>query len=148
MQTTVNSDLGKRARYYQGMIDLNLINRGEPYSKLKKAFGVFICLDDLFDVNRSIYTFKNLCLEDNYIYLNDGSTEVFVNANGSREGLAEAQVAILDYVAGKATSDILTLRINDMVINARAKEQWRTEYMTLLQRDREKYEEGLAEGRA
>lgn len=28
------------------------------------------------------------------------------------------------------------------------KEEWRNEYMTLLQRDREKYEEGKAEGKA
>ena len=148
MQTTVNSDLGKRARYYQGMIDLNLINRGESYSKLKEAFVVFICLDDLFDANRSIYTFKSLCREDTTIALNDGATKVFVNANGSREGLTSAQAAFLDYVAGKAPSDNLTQRLNEMVIDARAKEKWRTEYMTLLQRDREKFEEGLAEGRA
>ena len=31
---------------------------------------------------------------------------------------------------------------------ARDKEEWRNEYMTLLQRDREKYEEGKVEGRA
>ena len=34
------------------------------------------------------------------------------------------------------------------VKRARDKEEWRNEYMTLLQRDREKYEEGKAEGKA
>lgn len=34
------------------------------------------------------------------------------------------------------------------VKRARDKEEWRNEYMTLLQRDREKYEEGKVEGRA
>ncbi len=36
MQTTLQKDLGKRTRYYQGMIDLNLIEKGAKYSKLKR----------------------------------------------------------------------------------------------------------------
>lgn len=38
MQTTLQKDLGKHTRYYQGMIDLNLIEKGAKYSKLKKTF--------------------------------------------------------------------------------------------------------------
>ena len=34
------------------------------------------------------------------------------------------------------------------VKRARDKEEWRNEYLTLLQRDREKYEEGKVEGKA
>lgn len=37
MQTTQNVNLPKRSRYYQGMIDLNLIERGADYNELKKA---------------------------------------------------------------------------------------------------------------
>ena len=33
MQTDVQKDVAKRSRYYQGMIDLNLIEKGEKYSK-------------------------------------------------------------------------------------------------------------------
>ena len=35
MQTTISKDIAKRSRYYQGMIDLNLISRGAAYSELK-----------------------------------------------------------------------------------------------------------------
>ena len=55
MQTTISKDLPKRTRYYQGMIDLNLINRGAAYSELKESYVVFICLEDLFKRDRSIY---------------------------------------------------------------------------------------------
>ena len=34
MQTTLQKDLGKRTRYYQGMIDLNLIEKGRKYRML------------------------------------------------------------------------------------------------------------------
>ena len=146
MQTTIGKDLPKRSRYYQGMIDLNLINRGAGYSELREAYVVFICLDDLFEKNRSIYTFRNVCIEDKEIELQDASTKVFVNAAGSREGLSRAQIAFLDYVAGKEPSDDFTKKINQEVYRARNKEEWRREYMTLLQRDREKFAEGKAEG--
>lgn len=44
MQTSITVDIPKRIRYYQGMIDLNLITAGESYKKLKKTFIIFICL--------------------------------------------------------------------------------------------------------
>lgn len=40
MQTTRQKDLPKRTRYYQGMIDLNLIQKGMRYSELKKSYVI------------------------------------------------------------------------------------------------------------
>ena len=42
----------------------------------------------------------------------------------------------------------MTTKLSMEVKRARDKEEWRNEYMTLLQRDREKYEEGKVEGKA
>lgn len=148
MQTTISKDIAKRSRYYQGMIDLNLISRGAAYSELKESYIVFICLEDLFKKNRSLYIFRNICVEDRELILGDGATRVFVNASGSRDGLTAAQTAFLDYVAGKEPTDDLTTKLSEEVQRARDKEEWRNEYMTLLQRDREKYEEGKVEGKA
>ena len=41
MQTTRQKDLPKRTRYYQGMIDLNLIQKDMRYSELKKSYVNF-----------------------------------------------------------------------------------------------------------
>ena len=38
MQTKIKKELPKRSRYYQGMIDMNLIERGAPYKDLKLSF--------------------------------------------------------------------------------------------------------------
>ena len=38
MQTTNPRNLPKRSRYYQGMIDLNLIEKGENFNKLNKSY--------------------------------------------------------------------------------------------------------------
>lgn len=45
------------------------------------------------------------------------------------------------------SADEFTQRIENVVIKARNKEEWRLEYMTLLQRDREKFEEGVESGK-
>ena len=39
-------------------------------------------------------------------------------------------------------------RLDEAVKKAKDREEWRMEYMTLFMRDREKFEEGKAEGRA
>ena len=41
MQTTLKRNLPKRSRYYQGMIDINLLSKSRDYSKLKKMFCDF-----------------------------------------------------------------------------------------------------------
>lgn len=143
MQTVLSKDIAKRTRYYQGMIDLNLIERGADYSELKRSFIVFICLEDLLKAKRSIYTFKSLCIEDTDIVLEDEATRIIVNANGNREGLSKAQIAFLDYVLGKNPTDRFTKKISKAVQEAREKKEWRLEYMTLLQRDRQNRQEGF-----
>ena len=63
MQTTTNKNLPKRSRYYQGMIDINLLSKSMNYSKLKKSFVIFICTFDPFDKDSYVYTFQNTCKE-------------------------------------------------------------------------------------
>ena len=64
MQTTENRNLPKRTRYYQGMIDLNILEKGENYKDLKRSFVIFVCTFDLFGERRHIYTFENRCLQN------------------------------------------------------------------------------------
>ena len=40
--------LGKRTRYYQSMIDMDSLMKGEDYSKLKESYVLFICKKDPF----------------------------------------------------------------------------------------------------
>lgn len=46
MQVTNKKELAKRTRYYQAMIDLNTIEKGETYNKLKESYIIFICTFD------------------------------------------------------------------------------------------------------
>lgn len=148
MQTTLQRDLGKRTRYYQGMIDLHLIEKGAKYSNLKKTFIIFICLDVPFSGNLPVYTFKNICEENKSIYLNDDAAKVIINANGNRAGLSQDMCAFLDFLQDKAPGSEFTEELQKAVEKAIDNPEWRQDYMTLLMRDQENQEIGEALGTA
>ena len=96
MQVAAKRNLPKRSRYYQGMIDLNSIEKGARYNSLKKSYVIFICMFDPFEKNLSIYTFSNHCKEMPYLELGDRTTKVFVNPYGDTKELTEEIKAFLN----------------------------------------------------
>jgi len=101
MQKVNTRELPKRSRYYQGMMDLQLIDSGQPYKKLNQSYVIFICLEDVFGKNRHIYTFENICREDPGIKLRDGAIKIFLNAKGNLNDVSSELRAFLDYLGGK-----------------------------------------------
>ena len=146
MQTTKQADIPKRTRYYQGMIDMFLINKGANYKELKKSYVIFICLDDIFDKSRCVYTFENRCIEDTSIRLDDESTKVLINPKGCRDGLSEDMNDFLDFLMGEEAQSEFTREIKAEVTQARKREDWRSDYMTLEMIRKEEREEGRTEG--
>ena len=143
MQTTTRKDLPKRTRYYQGMIDLNLISRSAPYEDLKKSFVIFICMKNPFEKkDLHLYTFENRCKQNVDLCLGDESTKVILTPDGNANDVSEGLADFLDYLAGKGGNSSFVKRLDKAVVKARKKEEWRMEYMTLLMRDREKFAEG------
>ena len=145
MQTTKQKELPKRTRYYQGMIDLNLIQKGMDYSELKKTYVIFICLKDVFGKNLPVYTFNSICEQDHSIRLGDEATKVILNAEGSREGLSENMCKFLDYLIGKRATDGFTQKLQDAVDSAIAKKEWEVQYMTFAMKIREERKEASFE---
>ena len=143
MQTTLKKELPKRSRYYQGMMDMDLIQKGAKYAELKKSYVIFICTADPFHLNLPIYHFENLCMENKDLLLGDEASKVFINSKGVRENISADMKAFLDFLEDREADSHLTKRLQKEVENARQQEEWRHEYMTL----EEKYEEYLEEGR-
>jgi len=147
MQTTKKKDLPKRSRYYQGMIDIDLIQKRAEYSELKKSYVIFICTSDPFDLSLPVYHFENACMENTDLLLDDETEKIFVNSKGIRENISEEMKAFLDFLEDEQSNSHLTKRLQEELENARRQEEWRHEYMTLAERDEEKREEGRQEGR-
>lgn len=147
MQAADTKNLPRRSRYYQGMLDLNLISKGENYKKLKKCYIIFICRFDLFGENLSRYTFENLCREKPEIKLGDESLKVFICPSERKNSVSPKLQALLNYLSGKGCEDTFTRKIDKEVKKARECEEWKVEYMTLLMRDQENMEKGMERGR-
>lgn len=147
MQKVNTRELPKRSRYYQGMMDLQLIDSGQPYKKLNQSYVIFICLEDVFGKNRHIYTFENICREDPEIKLRDGAIKIFLNAKSNRNDVSSELRAFLDYLGGKKSEDEYVQKLEKAVREAKHNRKWRHEYMTLLMRDQENQEIGEERGR-
>ncbi len=141
MQTTNKKDLPFRSRYYQGLIDLNTIEKGESYKRLKESYILFICTFDPFGQNRAQYTFENLCVEDKELSLNDGTKKIFFNTTAYGKAEDTAVREFLKYVNGGESDHPFVKTIKDKVEQVKSNKEWRLEYMTLYMREQEIREE-------
>ncbi len=142
MQTFNRKNLPRRSRYYQGMSDLDSLEKGMDYNALNDSYIIFICMFDLFGKGRSIYTFQNYCKEDKSIILADGTTKIFLNATGTGDDVSEDLAAFLKYLTGQVSENKFIKGIDEAVIKARNNIDWRHDYMTLEMKYREFLEDG------
>lgn len=147
MQVAVKFNLPRRARYYQGMIDLNSIEKGAKYELLKKSFVIFICMFDPFDVGLPVYTFTNRCKEKLDLELDDGTTKVFINPYGNTEKLSSELKAFFSYLKEEITQSDFTKQLDDEVERVRENKEWRREYMAWISALEEAREEARKQGR-
>lgn len=138
MQIAAKRNLPKRSRFYQGMIDLNSIEKGASYNSLKKSYVIFICMFDPFKKNLPIYTFSNRCKEMPDLELGDETTKVFVNPYGDTKGEIKA---FFGYLKEELTQSDLTKKLYEEVEKARENKEWRREYMAWISELEESKEE-------
>lgn len=143
MQTVENRNLPKRTRYYQGMIDFNILEKGENYKNLKKSFVIFVCTFDLFGEGRHIYTFENRCIESLQLPLGDDAVKIILNTKRMMDDVTHELKSLLDYIDGAQPDDDFTKELEDAVDLVRRNEKWRLDYMTLQMNYQEKYEQGI-----
>jgi predicted transposase/invertase (TIGR01784 family) len=144
-----SDSIAKRSRYSQGMIDLNLLERGAHYNELNRSYVIYICRFNLLeDIGLHKYSFLNLCRENPQIELGDETEKIFLCAKGTVNDVSEKLQAFLDYIAFGTPSDGFTNELENEVKKARDHIKWRTEYMTFLEQLERERNEGRAEGRA
>ncbi|MCM1049582.1 MAG: Rpn family recombination-promoting nuclease/putative transposase [Clostridiales bacterium] len=146
MQARNTGVLPIRSRYYQAVIDINLIEKGMDYEKLGKNYIIFICTFDLFGKGRHIYHFENLCIEDTTIRLNDGTEKIFLNTKGKMNDADKELINLLKYFDSLVPQDAFTEELDKEVLEARLHRKWRHEYMKLEVMMWDSKREGIAEG--
>ena len=81
---------GKPIRLDVYTMDVDFLQKGNPYQDLPEGKVLFICTFDPFGQNLPKYTFQNKCDEDGSISLYDGTFKIFCNCMASTENLPES----------------------------------------------------------
>ena len=155
MQNTRKTDLAKRSRYYQSLIDTSLLEPGIPnYNILNQSYVIMIMTFDLFGYGKYVYTFENKCKEVPECSLGDGTAKIFLNTKGENaDEVPDELIEFLDYVehstaetAGKVKSERVR-RVHDRVCRVKLSEEVGVKYMQAWEENYYEREEGRIEGR-
>ena len=131
IQTSVPPDLPKRTRYYQSLMDVDCLLRGQSYAELKDSYVLFICTQDPFNKGLPVYTFENTCREESGFFLADKSYKVFYNASAYGKEKDDELHALLRYLCKKQATSNFTQTIDGLVESTKNNEKFRSVYMSL-----------------
>ena len=142
----VQEELPLRVRYYQGMIDQEILSSGTDYIFLKETYIIFICTYDPFGKGKYVYHFHMACDEDEEIQLQDKMNWIFYNTTADLSEAPEGIREFLNYVENETVDDDFTKLLDKEVKNARLNEDWRAEYLKTYVNDMDMRREGYVEG--
>ena len=144
--------LPKRTRYYQSVIDMDMLKQGENFDQLNPLVLIFICTFDFYKEGRYVYTFKSRCLENLELELANDVTVKLVNAKGKQGQVNDLLKNFLQYVMTNEPVDDFTEDVERQVWAVKNDKKAREEYMVLQAKIREHeivaYEAGEAQGHA
>lgn len=148
LQTSDTGELPERARYYQGVLDVDQLNKGVEYSELRTSYVIFICIPDIFKKGLGKYSFENICKENSEVVLNDRAYKYFFIAKNYDKILNEDQKDFLRLVLSNECSSGFSNKISKMVEAAKHNTQWRKQFMEFERQMAYSFREGKAEGKA
>ena len=150
MQVSNADDIRKRTKAYHSLLTVDSFQRKNvgKYGDIPESIVIFICCFDLFRLKRHIYTFRNTCVQNPDLSLNDGTTTIFLNSKGKDDDISPELKAFLNLVNGKTSGDPFVRRIEQELFVARQNAQWRHDYMLGLFEKNANIAKGRAEGRA
>ncbi len=150
IQTSHFLDLAKRARYYQGVMDVDNLLAGDGYQKLKDSYVIFLCLGDSIGNGLPVYTFRYRADEDHSVLMNDGTVNIFFNAKKYDKMKSAKLRSFFEYLCKEKPDSPFTDRLAQLVERIKTSPQERKAYMMfseIVQKEaQEMREEGRAEG--
>lgn len=153
MQVERKPALGKRSRYYQSQMDMEMLLTGEDYTELPDTYVIFICDFDPFGDGLYRYSTGMVC-EETGKSVSDGVKTVYLNAHGrNRDGIPEELLQFLDYVKntgrteGISTTDPFVRHLQDSIDKIKQNRGMEERYMLLEEMMRNEKREGNTEGK-
>ena len=139
--------LPKRSRYYQALLDIDLLQQGQEYDLLPPTYVIFICVFDFFAKGNYVYTFKKRCLENLELELQDEATTMLLNTKGTHGDISKDIKSFYDYVNNHIVTTDFTKQIDDEISYLKLDTKVRREFMLMEARLLDERREGIAEGK-
>ena len=152
-QANLKPALGKRTRYYQSMIDIDSLMKGEKYDSLKESYILFICKNDPFRDEQEnhfglpCYSFRNVCSDNNAVDLDDKTIKVIYNASAYEKEDDFLIRNFLHYIyTDEPGEDDFSQRLSELVKQYKENETSRSDYLAVNLHDYDIRYEALQEG--
>lgn len=137
MQAQRRTDLARRSRYYQALMDTSLLDPGiTDYNLLNTSYIIVIMTFDYFGYGKYLYTFEPRCLEVPECPLEDGATRIFLNTEGKNDTeVSKELIDFLNYIKNStdetaaASGSERIHRIHNRVCKVRTSEEVGVRYM-------------------
>lgn len=129
MQNKHYSDIEKRARYYQSMLDIDMLAKGASIKELKESFIIFICKSDPFKLDEPCYKTKTVFENHPEKIFDDKMRRIFYNASAYTKESDPELYSFLQFVSTNVPEDDFTDEIFNLVEKNKQDEQFRSEYM-------------------
>ena len=152
LQVANTKELPERARYYQGVMDVDTLKAGQKYRELRESHVIFICLDDIFKNGLPINTFENICLEDGKTKLGDRAYKHFFFVPLCAKMIKDEETkAFFELLMSNESSTVYTDELKIYVADAKQSTENKRQYMEWERQrayDKEEgYNAGIKDGR-
>ena len=154
MQVLKQPALGRRSRYYQSQMDMELLAKGCEYEELPDSYVIFLCDFDPFGERKYRYTFRTACEETKKVSLKDGRCIMFLNTCGEdEEDVPKELVSFLKFVhadlkeSQKDFQDDYVRQVQKSVIHIKENREMEERFMLLELLLQDERREGRKEGR-
>ena len=153
MQVLKQPALGRRSRYYQSQMDMELLLKGCEYAELPDSCVIFLCDFDPFGEGKYRYTFWTACEETEKASLKDGRCIMFLNTRGKNaEDVPKELVSFLKFVhadlkeSQKDFQDDYVRQVQKSVTHIRESREMEERFMLLELLLKDEREAGRQEG--
>ena len=131
IQRSPIKDISKRAREYQGNLDVEQLSKGKAYSSLKESWIVFFCTFDPFGKGLPVYTVRQTYEEAHEAKYDDGTHKVFYNASAWDKCTDKEMRAFLKLIMGLEAETDYTRQIVHTMRTSLKREDVRRNVMRL-----------------
>ena len=153
MQVLKQPALGRRSRYYQSQMDMELLAKGCEYEELPDSYVIFLCDFDPFGERKYRYTFRTACEETKKVSLKDGRCIMFLNTCGEdEEDVPKELVSFLRFVhadlkeSQKDFQDDYVRQVQKSVTHIKGSREMEERFMLLEELLKDEHRQGVQEG--